>query len=145
MTNEPIVVKRTFNAPVEQVWLALTSTEQMKQWYFDIAAFTPEAGFQFSFEGGDENQKYLHLCTIKEVVPFKKLSHTWRYEGQDAETLVTWELTDNGDTTQVTLTHSGIENIEPNGPAFARQNFADGWNHIVGVSLKDHLEKKQEE
>jgi len=46
---EAVVIERTFNAPVERVWKALTDVEQMRQWYFDLKEFKPEVGFEFQF------------------------------------------------------------------------------------------------
>ena len=51
MSNEPFVIERTFNAPSSKVWQAITDKEQMKEWYFDLADFKAEPGFQFQFEG----------------------------------------------------------------------------------------------
>ncbi len=74
MNNEPFVIERIYNAPVEKVWKALTDKDLMKQWYFDIAAFKPEVGFEFSFDAGNDNNNYTHLCEVLEVIPEKKLS-----------------------------------------------------------------------
>ena len=41
-TNEladAVVLERTFDAPIERVWNALTDVEQMRQWYFDLKEF----------------------------------------------------------------------------------------------------------
>jgi uncharacterized protein YndB with AHSA1/START domain len=141
MKIEPFVIERSFDAPIEKVWKAITDKEQMKQWYFDLAEFKPEVGFEFQFEAGDKNQKYLHLCKVTEVIPGKKISHSWKYEGQQAETYVTWELFEEGNKTRVKLTHEGLERIAPYGPAFAKENFAAGWTDIIGRSLKEFLEK----
>ena len=69
MNNEPFVIERTYEAPVERVWKAITDKDQMKQWYFDLADFKAEVGFEFTFEGGSEERTYLHLCKVTEVVP----------------------------------------------------------------------------
>ena len=62
-----------FNAPVEKVWKAITDKEQMKKWYFDIPAFKAETGAEFSFVAGDnDGTPWVHLCTVKEVIPNKK-------------------------------------------------------------------------
>ena len=140
MQNEPFVIERTFNAPIEKVWKAITDKEQMKQWYFDIAEFKPEPGFEFQFKAGDENTKFLHLCKITEVITGRKLVHSWKYEGHTAETYVTWELFEEGNKTRLRLTHEGLERIAPYGPAFAKENFAAGWTDIVGRSLKEFVE-----
>jgi uncharacterized protein YndB with AHSA1/START domain len=141
MSAQPFTIERTFHAPVEKVWKAITDKDQMKEWYFNLEEFKPEVGFEFRFEGGDDKNTYLHICRILEVIPNKKLSHTWQYEGQEEQTIVTWELFEEGDDTRVKLTHEGLEKIAKHGPAFAANNFAEGWNAIIGTSLKTHLEK----
>lgn len=77
MKTEPVAIESTFNAPIEKVWEAITTKNSMDQWYFNIAGFKPEVGFEFQFEGGSENKRYLHLCKITEVITGKKLSHSW--------------------------------------------------------------------
>jgi uncharacterized protein YndB with AHSA1/START domain len=141
MNATPIIVEATFHAPIDKVWKALTDNEQMKQWYFQLEAFKPEPGFKFQFEGGDEQQTFVHLCRVTEVIPGKMISHTWQYEGQLESTLVTWELFEEGDNTKVILTHDGLEKIAHHGPAFAQSNFEEGWNSIINTALKNHLEK----
>ena len=134
-------IEKTYNAPAAKVWRAITDKDQMKQWYFDIAEFKPEVGFEFQFAGqGGEGQKYLHLCRITEVIPEKKLSHTWQYDGLPGSSVVTWELFSEGDSTRVKLTHEGLESFAGNGPDFAVENFTKGWTHIVGKGLKEFVE-----
>jgi uncharacterized protein YndB with AHSA1/START domain len=143
MSNTSIVVvEKTYRAPSDKVWKALTDRQAMKQWYFDIAEFRAEEGFEFQFTGQDEKGvKFLHLCRVKEVVPGRKLSYTWRYEGFEGDSLVTFELFGEGESTRVKLTHEGLETFPVNNPAFARANFEAGWNHLIGISLKDFVEK----
>ena len=144
MKNEPIVVTKTFNAPASKIWRAITDKDEMKKWYFDIPEFKPEPGLEFQFVGGDEKNQFLHLCKVIEVIPEKKLSHSWRYDGYEGNTLVTFELFDEEDgRTTVKLTHEGIESF-PEIPSFAKENFEGGWNHIIGVSLPQYLEENKE-
>src|SRR6185503_7064588 len=105
MKNEPILIERTYPAPVERVWQALTDNTEMKQWYFDLAEFKPEVGFEFTFEGGPEDRKYIHHCKITEVTINKKLTYSWLYEGYPGISFVTFELFDEGGQTRVRLTH----------------------------------------
>jgi uncharacterized protein YndB with AHSA1/START domain len=72
MKNNPIVIERTYSAPISRVWKATTDKNDMKHWYFDLTEFRPEVGFEFQFYGGTEEKKYLHLCRITEVVVGKK-------------------------------------------------------------------------
>lgn len=140
MNTEPIVYERTYNAPVAKVWKAITDKHDMKHWYFDIADFKPVVGFEFSFVGENEGRKFVHLCKVVEVVPRKKLKHSWQYEGFEGNSFVTWELFEEGkNKTRVKLTHEGLETF-PQNKDFARQNFMFGWTEIVGTSLLNFVE-----
>ena len=141
MKTEPFVIERTYNAPADKVWQAITDKDKMKQWYFELEAFEPEVGFGFRFYGGSEQQQYLHICKVTEVEPGRKLTHSWQYDGYPGASFVTWELFDEGDKTRVKLTHAGLETFPSGSPDFARDSFAKGWTYIVGTSLKEYLEK----
>ena len=134
MKAEPFVIERTFNAPASKVWQAITDKEKMKQWYFDLAEFKPEVGFEFHFYGGTEEKRYLHLCKVTEVISGKKLTHSWRYDGYEGNSFVTWELFEEGDKTRVKLTHAGLETFPESNPDFAAKNFIAGWTEIVGTA-----------
>ncbi|WBV61216.1 SRPBCC domain-containing protein [Chryseobacterium camelliae] len=137
----PIIVQYKVKAPVEKVWKALTDKQEMKSWYFDISDFKLETGHVFNFyEPGDE-KKYHHQGEILEIIPDKKLKHTWSYpELSDGITTVTWELKQQGEETSVTLIHDDIDNLKELGANFSREAFAEGWNGIIGQSLKSHFE-----
>jgi len=137
---EAVVIERTFNAPVERVWKALTDVEQMRQWYFDLKEFKPEVGFEFQFVVEHEGTTYDHRCKITELIPRKKLAYTWRYNGHEGDSLVTFELSADGDKTRLKLTHQGLETF-PKTPAYARENFEKGWTEIIGSELKQFVEK----
>lgn len=145
MNDEAIIVERRFNAPANEIWQALTDNDKMKQWYFDFETFKPEVGFQFQFYGGTEENKYLHLCKITEVIPEKKLAYSWRYEGYPGDSLVTFELFAEGESTRVKLTHEGVDTFPADKPDFAKESFVAGWNEIVGTALKDHVETRVKE
>ena len=142
MKNEPFVIERTLNAPVAKVWKAITDKNEMKQWYFDIAEFKPEIGFEFQFSAGAEEKTYLHLCKITEVTVGKKLSYSWRYDGYQGNSVVTFELFAEGNKTKLRLTHTGLETFPQDNPAFAAQSFAEGWTQIIGSSLPAFIEKE---
>ena len=56
MNDEPFVIERIFNAPVDIVWKAITDKDKMKVWYFYLQDFKPELGFEFEFFAGDEKK-----------------------------------------------------------------------------------------
>lgn len=141
MKNEPLIVERIYNAPANKVWKAITDINQIRQWYFNLADFKAEPGFEFQFEGGKDDKVYLHKCRITEVVPYKKLQYTWRYEGYEGNSYVTFELFAEGEKTRLKLTHEGLETFSMSNPDFDKKNFMQGWTQIIGTSLKDHVEK----
>ncbi|CEJ68811.1 hypothetical protein BN1195_01102 [Chryseobacterium oranimense G311] len=140
--SKPITIRYKINAPLEKVWNALTDKNEMKSWYFDIRDFVLETGKEFNFYEPGEAKKYHHQCRILEIVPNRKLKHTWSYpEFSDAVTTVTWELQEEGSGTLVTLTHDNIEGFDGLGENFSRKSFTEGWNGIIGQSMKNYLEK----
>ena len=141
MSHAPLIVERTYNAPVSKVWRALTDKAQMKEWYFNVDDFRPEVGFEFSFAGcGSAGEEYVHRCVVTEVVQEKKLAYSWSYEGLPGTSVVTFELFPEGGGTRVKLTHAGLETFPQARPDFRRESFTEGWTEILGKSLKDFLE-----
>jgi len=96
-------------------------------------------GFEFEFSVEHKGMNYHHLCKITEVIPQKKLVHTWRYKGHEGDSLVTFELFADGDKTRLKLTHEGLETF-PKTPSFARKNFMEGWTQLISSSLKEFVE-----
>ena len=139
--HENVVVKQRLNAPVAKVWNALTDREEMKNWYFDIPDFKLDMHHEFNFfEPGGE--KFHHHGEILEIIPERKLKHSWSYpEFSKEKTLVRWELEPVDEYTEVTLTHKGLENFEHLGVDFRKESFEQGWKDIVGKQLKQYVEK----
>lgn len=136
----PFVIERTFNAPVNKVWEAITDKSNMKEWYFDLEKFEPEYGFEFQFVGGTPEKQYLHSCRVTQVTKYKKLSYTWKYEGYTGESEVSFELFPEGEQTRLKLTHTGLETFPADNPDFAAESFAKGWEYIIGTNLKNYLQ-----
>jgi len=139
MDDQPIILERLLNAAPARVWEALTDKNEMKSWYFDLPEFKAEVGFRFQFVGGPPHKQYVHLCEVTEVIPEKKLTYSWRYEGYTGNSFVTFELLDRGKQTLLRLTHTGIETFPPEAD-FARTNFEGGWNQIIKTSLAKYIE-----
>ena len=137
-TPSPIIKEVKLDATVEKVWKALTNKEEMKKWYFDITEFQPKPGFTFHFYGENDGRKFIHNCTIQEVIPNEQISYTWTYEGIPGETLVIFELFPDGNQTLLRLSHEGLEKL-PQNDDYARSNFEEGWNYIIGTSIKKYI------
>lgn len=143
MKIEPFIIERTLNATPDRVWKAITDKDQMKQWYFDLAEFKPEVGFEFSFEGGpDAETRYIHLCKIIKVEPGKTLQYSWRYDGFAGNSFVTFELFPEGSKTKLKLTHEGLETFPSDIKDFARENFVEGWTYFIDKSIVEFFEQQ---
>ncbi len=140
MNHQPIVIERTFNAPIKKIWPAITDKDQMKQWYFDLPDFKPEVGFEFKFYAGPEGKQYLHQCKVTDVINGKKIAYSWRYDGLAGNSVVTFELFEEGNKTRLKLTHEGTETFVTDNQDFARESFTGGWTHFSDA-LKTYVEK----
>jgi uncharacterized protein YndB with AHSA1/START domain len=146
LNTEPIVKEILLSSPASEVWKAITDKGEMKKWYFELDDFKPEKGFKFQFYGGDENKKWLHLCEVTEVIPEKKLSYSWKYDGYEGISYVTFELTPEGNQTRLKLIHTGLESFPVHiVPQFKKENFEKGWDYIMNTSLKEYFVQKNAE
>jgi uncharacterized protein YndB with AHSA1/START domain len=142
--SSPIILERTFNAPVEKVWSALTDIDQMKQWYFpQLENFRPEEGFETEFNVHHQGKDFYHVWKVSKVAPLKKISVEWKYRGYPGNSLLTFELFSEGNQTKLVLTHEKIETFDPaKHPELAPKNFLEGWTEFMDKELKEFLEKK---
>ena len=139
-----IIVKEEFDVPIKNVWNAITNVNEMKEWYYDIPEFITEVGFKFQFESGPEpDRQYYHLCEIKDVEPGKKISYSWEYDGYPGTSIVLFKLENINGKTALMLEHKGVTSFPSDVPDLAFDNFIEGWNHIIHVSLKEYLEQKK--
>jgi uncharacterized protein YndB with AHSA1/START domain len=119
-----------FPHPPEAVWEYLTKPELMEQWLMKND-FQPIVGVDFQFRtnpipGLDFDG--IFYCKVLEIVPFKKLSYSWKSgpgEGEiTLDSVVVWKLQPTDKGTELFLEHSGFAKKE-------NLNFynglADGW------------------
>lgn len=137
MKNEPIIIERIYSATVTKMWKALTGKDQLKDWFFEMDEFKVEKGFEFRFIAYGETL-YPHLCKIMEVIPDKKLSYDWRYEGWEGSSLVTFELSDEEGKARMKFTHDGLEAFSYM-PYFENKDYAEYFKVAWG-KLLDLLE-----
>ncbi|MCY3597278.1 MAG: SRPBCC domain-containing protein [Rhodospirillales bacterium] len=123
-------LQRTIDAPVDQVYSAWTDPELMRKWFAPgelkvaRAVAEVEVGGTFLVEmHGTDGESHLTRGVYREVIPNRRLVHTWQWEGSDIESLVTVEFEPGSpSTTQLTLTHSRFADSE------ARDRHEGGWN-----------------
>jgi uncharacterized protein YndB with AHSA1/START domain len=146
MKNEPVIVERIYNAPIEKVWQAITDVEKMRQWYFpQLEEFEPEIGFETRFDVENGGKIFPHIWKVAEAVPGKKISYEWRFGGYPGDSLVSFELFNDDGKTRIVLTHRNIETFQGElHPELAKRNFVQGWGHFIGAALREFVEQDNE-
>lgn len=139
--NNVLTIEREMDAPRDLVWRALTDFSLLKQWLPFFPEFEAKVGFETRFVlGRDEDHQYTHICKVQEVIPHKKLTYTWYYDGHSGRSHVTFELFKNGEKTKVVLTHTITQAFPEDNPDFAKKNFAEGWTYTID-GLKNFVER----
>lgn len=138
--NSSVVLTRVLDAPVDLVWKALTDIKLLKQWLPFFPDFKPEVGFETRFKlGPSDDHQYTHICRVLEVVPYKKLTYTWYYEGYTGQSHVIFALFDKKEQTKVVLMHTITEPFPKDNPDFDPKNFKEGWTYTID-GLKKFVE-----
>lgn len=84
-TTSTVVVERTFNAPVDKVWITWTDTEKMKQWWSPKDFTAPVIKNDFKLGGNylfsmrsPKGEMFWNTGTYKEIVMHQKIvSSMW--------------------------------------------------------------------
>ncbi|HEY6587088.1 MAG TPA: SRPBCC domain-containing protein [Nitrososphaeraceae archaeon] len=87
------------NAPVEKVYSALITPEQLTQWFPNIVTIEPKIGGKISFrflkESTQEDKDHEIVGEIVSFIPNKEISYTWNFTTKpeyNKNTIVTWKL-----------------------------------------------------
>jgi len=124
-----LVLKRTLQAPVEQVYRAWTTPALIMRWFApgDMTVSQAQADVR---EGGSyritmqepDGESYTTYGIYQQVVPNQRLVQTWQWEGSQEQTLLTIEFRALGErTTELTLIHERFATVE------AKDQHQDGW------------------
>ncbi len=125
-----LTLHRVIDAPVEAVYGAWTEPEMLRRWLAPGDATVVRAVAEVAVGGmflvemrGADGRKWLTRGVYREVVPHRRLVHTWRWEGSEVESLVTVEFEPEAPgRTRLTLTHSRFAEDE------ARDEHEQGWS-----------------
>lgn len=122
---------RTFDAPPEKVFAALTQPAQLMRWFAPGDDYTtPRAevdlrpGGRYLIEMRWQDQRYVVSGAYREVRAPQRLVFTWKWEDwpAESETLVTIELRSVAGGTELALTHEFFPDVEQ------RDKHQGGWN-----------------
>ena len=107
-----------FPHPPEVVWEYLTNAELLAQWIMKND-FQPVIGHDFQFRIDpipSLNFDGIVYCKVLEIVPFKRLSYSWRSGPGNGDitldSVVVWKLVSKDDGTELSLDHSGFSETE---------------------------------
>lgn len=123
-----VVVRRTVSAPRAEVYALWTDAERMPAWILDGGSATLDVrvGGKYHLDMHYQGKSYPHDGEYLEVTPPERLVFTWISEGTNWKpSIVTVELTDLGERTEVVLTHEGLPDSD------AAISYEQGWNEIL--------------
>ena len=141
-SEPPVIVTAEINAPVSEVWKAITELPLMTQWYFEnIPEFKAEVGFKTSFAVHNEGRTFTHVWKVVTVEKEKQISYKWKYPEYPGDSVVHFTLESKGDTTLITVKAVVLEDFPDDIPEFKWESCNGGWNYFIPGRLKDFLEK----
>jgi uncharacterized protein YndB with AHSA1/START domain len=143
-TSEALLISRTFNAPVAQVWKAFTEPAQLKKWWGPKSFTTPLAEIDLRIGGeylscmrSNDGKNFWGKGTYREVIPHRKLIMTDSFADERGNTvpasyyhmpgewplelLVTMTFEEEDGKTKFTLKHEGL-------PEEIKDECRQGWS-----------------
>lgn len=135
------VASSIINAPKAKVWEALTNPSVIKQYLFGTEVHTDwKEGSPITYTGEWEGKQYEDKGKILKNEPEKKLISTyWSSMSSEADTpenyqTVTYELSEEGDATKLTITQENTKSKE------SAEHSKKNWEKVL-ENMKNILEK----
>jgi uncharacterized protein YndB with AHSA1/START domain len=145
MTDEAHTLRlsRTFQAPRERVFRALTERDQLMKWFGPKDYTVPHCALEARVGGAwqatlrsPEGGEYTVSGVYQEIVPPQRLVFTWGWHEDHGtrghETIVTLDLHARGDATELVLVQELFETAE------SRGHHEEGWSSSLAC-LADAL------
>jgi uncharacterized protein YndB with AHSA1/START domain len=134
-TIPALVIKRTFNAPRERVFKAMTSVDLLRQWFGSAdhtlgeVTFDARNGGHYRIEMKNADGEDFNVGgVITEFRAPERLAYTFTWEEDDKstehDTFVTIDLIERGKQTEMIFTHENLASDE------SRERHAQGWNGL---------------
>lgn len=110
LTSSELSATVDIDAPAEQVYRSLISSEQVSQWFGHPIEIEPHVGGRYAMGGIDNNP---HPAIVVDLVPNERVGIDWGPGG-----IGTWELDGSDGKTRLTLVSSGFDQNNPPYPAW---------------------------
>ena len=141
MANITTAHTTRIEAPIEEVWKALTTPEIRKQWFFGVDTETDwKVGSPLTHRGEYQGKPYEDKGEVLRFEPPRVLEHShWsdtsgKPDRPENYQVVTWELAERNGTTELTLRERNLPSEE------ARATSEQAWEAALG-SLKKVVEQ----
>ncbi len=120
-------------APIDDVWRALTEPEQITQWFAKECELDGKNG-QLSFQSGQT-----FYLEVEAFEPPHRFAYRWLHDKDtrprpDNSMLVEFTLHAEGDTTRLRLVESGFEHVDWTDDAKVKyfEDHSRGWDRFTG-------------
>jgi uncharacterized protein YndB with AHSA1/START domain len=130
----------SIDAPVDEVWRALTTPEQIKQWFFGVDTKSEwKQGSQIVHRGEWEGKPYVDKGEIVRIEPPHLLVHThWsdlsgKPDSPEHYQEVTWEVAEQNGGSRLTITEHNLPSDD------AKDTSDQAWSMVL-EKLKSMLE-----
>ena len=139
--NLKLTASIDLDASIDKVWFALTDKEMIKQYFWGTEVNSDwKEGSPISYSGTWEGTAYEDKGFILKIEKNKTLKHSYRSSFWGAEynpddvSIITYELSENGSQTTLTVTQEGFKDQQ------SRDHSVGNWNGIL-INIKNLLEK----
>ena len=121
MPSHHLRLAKTLRVPIQKVWQALTRREEIASWFGPSDAFRIEVLEWDCRIGGayriamHDPEGTTHTCfgEFRDIDDPHRLAYTWSWEGAPPmDTLVVFELAEEGTNTSLRFSHSGFPSDE---------------------------------
>ena len=141
MTDLTSAASIAIDAPIDDVWAAITTPDQIEKWFFGVKTESGwEVGSSIVHRGEWQGKPYVDKGEILRIDPPKLLVHThWSDvsgtpDAPEHYQEVTWSLAEQDDGTVLTVSERNVPSDE------AKQVSDQSWAMVLG-NLKQLLER----
>ena len=134
-------IERTIELPVtrQRAWDAITTPQQISQWFHGLWEFELTPGAPIHFDFGDWG---IHRGRVEAVEPMDRVIYLWTHEGKDWDTatpiddvpntLMEFRLADTRNGTRLTVVESGFASLPDDIRENSLRNNTQGWDEQMG-------------